>query len=181
MIGVGGNQSTDIFQFAYHSRYHDDQFNEAITRLGATDDPAQMQPLFEALAQILARKDYCPNPDVDRMVAEAAAIHDGAHAVEKKRLYLAISGLLTDAGGANRSRYCNPDVDRWIEAAQRAPSRDDQRRYYQMIQEKLVQELPQIYLWYPANVLIARKRVTDAEIEPSGSWYFITRLSLGNK
>src|SRR5262249_792182 len=27
LISVGGNQSTDIFQFVYHSRYHNDQFN----------------------------------------------------------------------------------------------------------------------------------------------------------
>jgi ABC-type transport system substrate-binding protein len=47
-----------------------------------------------------------------------------------------------------------------------------------MIQEKVAQELPQIYLWYPSNVLIARKRVSDIQTEPSGSWYFIARLSL---
>ena len=39
-------------------------------------------------------------------------------------------------------------------------------------------ELPQIYLWYPANVLAARARVGNIQIEPSGSWYFITKLTL---
>jgi peptide/nickel transport system substrate-binding protein len=181
VIGVGGNQSTDIFQFAYHSRYHDDRFNDAITKLNATDDPARLRPLFEMLDQILARKDYCPNPEVDKMSLEAANLQGEARARDKKRLYLAISGLLTDAGGANRSRYCDPEVDRWIEQAQRADSRDQQRRDYQMIQEAAGEQLPQIYLWYPASVLIASRRVTDVQIEPSGSWYFITRLSLDAK
>jgi ABC-type transport system substrate-binding protein len=180
VISVGGNQSTDIFQFVYHSRYHNDLFNDAIAKLGATDDPVLMQPLFEVLNRILARRDYCPNPNVDKMMLEAASLQGEAHAREKKRLYLRISGLLTDAGGANRSRYCNPEVDRWIEEAQRAASRDQQRRYYQMIQQTVGRQLPQIYLWYPANVLIARKRVQDIQIEPSGSWYFIARLALEN-
>jgi peptide/nickel transport system substrate-binding protein len=178
VIGVGGNQSTDIFQFAYHSRYHNDQFNDAIGKLSASDDPVQMKQLFELLAQILDRKDYCLNPEVDKLAVEVAKENNDR---AKKRLYLTISGLLTDAGGANRSRYCNPEVDRWIEGSQQAPSRDQQRGYYQMIQERVSEELPQIYLWYPANVLIARKRVGDIQIEPSGSWYFITRLSLENR
>jgi ABC-type transport system substrate-binding protein len=139
-----------------------------------------MQPLFEVLDRILARRDYCPNPEVDRLALEAASLHGESHAQEKKRLYLRISSLLTDAGGANRSRYCNPEVDRWIEDAQRATSRDQQRQYYHMIQQTAGRELPQVYLWYPANVLIARKRVQDIQIEPSGSWYFISRLALEN-
>jgi len=178
VISVGGNQSTDIFQFVYHSRYHNDEFNEAIRALSSTDEPDLLRPLFEVLARVLGASDYCPNPEVDRMAQEAAGLKNAA---EKKRLYLAISRLLTDAGGANRSRYCNPEVDRWIEQAQRAASRGAQQQYYQMIQEKVAEQLPQIYMWYPANVLIARKRVEDIQIEPSGSWYFITRLSLGNR
>src|SRR5262249_26283976 len=140
LISVGGNQSTDIFQFVYHSRYHNDQFNEAIAELAAINNPAQMQPLFEVLDQILDRKDYCPNPEVDKLTLETASLQGEAHAREKKRLYLTISGLLTDAGGANRSRYCNPEVDRWIEEAQRAASRDQQRQHYQMIQQKVAEE-----------------------------------------
>jgi len=178
LISVGGNQSTDIFQFVYHSRYHNDQFNNSITRLSATDSPAQMQPLFEELDRILTRKDYCPNPEVDRLAFEAASMSGEARARDRKRIYLTISGLLTDAGGANRSRYCDPQMDRWIEAAQQAPSRDSQLSYYHSIQEKAARDLPQVYLWYPANVLIARKRVLDIQIEPSGSWYFIRRLTL---
>src|SRR5262249_20437192 len=181
LISVGGNQSTDIFQFVYHSRYHNDQFNNSITRLSATDSPAQMQPLFEELDRILTRKDYCPNPEVDRLALEAASMSGEPRARDRKRIYLTISGLLTDAGGANRSRYCDPQMDRWIEAAQQAPSRDSQLSYYHSIQEKAARDFPEFYLWYPANVLIARKRVLDIQIEPSGSWYFIRRLTLETK
>ena len=39
LINIGGNQSTDIFQFVYHSRYQDPEFNDAITRLRAGGGP----------------------------------------------------------------------------------------------------------------------------------------------
>ncbi len=66
LIGLGFNQSTDVFQFVYHSRYQNPQFNEAIARLRATNDPLQMQPLFEQIASNLARREYCPSEEVDR-------------------------------------------------------------------------------------------------------------------
>ena len=48
----------------------------------------------------------------------------------------------------------------------------------QMVTKIVSDELPQIYLWYPANVLIARKRVGNIQLDPSGSWYFIAKLTL---
>src|SRR6266478_2358058 len=32
LIGIGSNQLVDVFQFVYHSRYQDVQFNEAISK-----------------------------------------------------------------------------------------------------------------------------------------------------
>src|SRR5205085_12657012 len=113
-IGLGFNQSTDGFQLVYHSRYQNSQFNDAIGQLRATNDPAQMRPWFDLLSEILARHDYCPATEVNRLVEQAAALDSTASAIEKRRLYLKISSLLTDRGGQNRMRYCNPLVDDWI-------------------------------------------------------------------
>ena len=181
LIGVGGNQSTDIFQFTYYSRYHNDEFNAAITKLRSTTDPAAMKPMFTVIASILARRDYCPNATVDKLTAEAAALDSPADANKIKSLYLNIAGILTDRGGANRSRYCNPQVDQWITDAEPAKTRDVQQQYYHKIQQTLLSDLPQIYLWYPDNVLIARSRVTGVHIDPSGAWFFISRLTLSEK
>ena len=60
LIGLGFNQSTDVFQFVYHSRYQNPQFNEAIARLRATNDPLQMQTLFEQIASILCAPRVLP-------------------------------------------------------------------------------------------------------------------------
>ncbi|MFY9609246.1 MAG: ABC transporter substrate-binding protein [Blastocatellia bacterium] len=176
LIGLGFNQSTDAFQFVYHSRFQNPQFNEAIAKLRATTDPAQMQPLFAQLASILAKREYCTSGEVDRLADEAS--DSVAAAATKKRLYITISALLTDRGGQNRMRYCNPQVDSWIVEGERANDRADKIAIYSKLQKTLAEEVPQIYLWYPANVLVARARVGNIQLEPSGSWYFIPKLTL---
>jgi peptide/nickel transport system substrate-binding protein len=180
-IGLGFNQSPDGFQLVYHSRYQSPPFNDAIAKLRDANDPAQMRPLFDALATVLARRDYCSSAEVNRLVEQAEALDPAAQAAEKKTLYLKISGLLTDRGGQNRMRYCNPQVDDWIVEAERAGERAAKVVLYGRIEKAVSEELPQIYLWYPANVLIARKRVGNIQLDPAGSWYFIARLTLEPK
>ena len=140
-----------------------------------------MRPLFDTLAAILAQRDYCATAEVNRLVEQAAALDATASATEKRALYLKISGLLTDRGGQNRMRYCNPQVDDWIVEAERANDRPAKIALYSQIEKVVSDELPQLYLWYPANVLIARKRVGNIQLDPSGSWYFITKLTLSEK
>lgn len=175
LIGIGFNQSTDVFQFVYHSRYQNPEFNDAIVKLRAANEPPQMQPQFERLAAILSRQAYCANAEVDRIAEEAASEKD---ATARKKLYLQISGMLTDRGGQNRMRYCNPQIDRWIIEAELANDRAAKIDLYGKVQKTVSEELPQIYLWYPANTLVARKRVGNIQVEPTGSWFFITKLTL---
>src|SRR5262249_33626871 len=119
LIGVGFNQITDVFQFVYHSRYQDPQFNDAVSRLrSATTSEAMQKPLSE-ISSILERRDYCPNPSIDSQALEAQR-NDIAPA-SKRAAYLRIAGLLTDRGGQNRMRYCNPRVDQLIIDAEREP------------------------------------------------------------
>ena len=154
LIGIGFNQLTNVFQFVYHSRYQDPQFNIAIAKLRAANDPAQMQPLFNEIAPALARREYCPDPEVDALSEQATNTESSA---EKKKLYLRIASLLTDRGGQNRMRYCNPDVHRWIVEAEQVNSRAAKIDLYAKVQQTVSEELPQIYLWYPANVLVATR------------------------
>jgi ABC-type transport system substrate-binding protein len=86
--------------------------------------------------------------------------------------------MLLGRGGANRSRYCNPQVDYWILEADRTADRAAKKELYSKIQKTLSEDLPQIYLWYPANVLVARTTIRNLRIEPSGAWHFISKLKL---
>jgi len=176
--GIGFNQGTDVFQFVYHSRYQDAEFNEAITRLRTATEPVQMKPLFDTLAANLARHEYCSNEEVDHLAREAATLDSARDAKRKKDIYIQVARLLTDRGGQNRMRYCNPQVDRWIEEAERATDRQVKIDLYAKVQQTLSEELPQIYLWYTSNVLVARARVGNIEIDSSGSWHFIAKLTL---
>lgn len=178
LISVGGNQSTDIFQFVYHSRYHNPEFAEAIARLRTANTQAEIKPLLDRLEAILRHADYCPNPEVARLAAEASRLDSESEFHQRKQMYLRIASLLTDRGGANRSRYCNPEIDSFIIEAERARSREQKKEFYSRIQKIASDELPQIYLWYPANILVAGPRVDNIDIEPSGSWFFITKLTL---
>ena len=78
-------------------------------------------------------------------------------------------------------RYCNSQVDSWIVSAEQSNDRSSKLDFYYRIQDTVSTELPQIYLWYPANVVAARKRVGNINIEPSGSWFFVAKLSLQDK
>jgi len=178
LIGIGFNQLTDVFQFVYHSRYQSPEFNDAIAKLRAANDPNVMRPLFDQLASILARREYCRNAEVDQLVDEAAATQSPT---SRKQLYLHIANLLTDRGGQNRMRFCDPQVDRWIVEAEQANDRARKLELFYKVQSTVSEELPQIYLWYPSNVLAARTRVGNIQIEPSGSWFFISKLTLDSK
>jgi peptide/nickel transport system substrate-binding protein len=178
LIGIGFNQLTDVFQFVYHSRYQNPDFNDAIAKLRSTNDPNNIRALSDQLASILASKQYCSSPEVDQLVDEAATAQSPSI---KKQLYLRIANLLTDRGGQNRMRYCNPQVDQWIVDAEKANDRATKLDLFSKIQKSVSEELPQIYLWYPSNVLAARARVGNIQIEPSGSWFFISKLTLESK
>jgi peptide/nickel transport system substrate-binding protein len=187
---IGANQSTDIFQFVYHSRYQNAEFNDLIAQLRAATDPIRMTSFFNRLEEILAPgamneqpreypiTDYCFSPEAARLAARGAELDPKRDAQAKRELYLKVSSLLTDRGGQNRMRYCNPQVDEWIVAAERVNDRNAKLEFYSKIQKTVSLDLPQIYLWYPANVLVARSRVGNVQIEPTGSWFFITKLTL---
>ncbi len=175
---IGANQNTDVFQFVYHSRYQNAEFNDAIARLRQTTDTAQMQPIFNTLAANLSQRQYCANPKMQTLVEKAAAENE---ANTKKQLWFDISRLLTDRGGQNRMRYCNPQVDEWIVAAEQTNDRAAKLGLYSRIQKTVAEELPQIYLWYTANVLVASRRVGNIQVDQYGSWYFIPKLTLAEK
>ena len=175
---IGANHNTDVFQFVYHSRYQDTEFNETIARLRQATEPAAMLPLLRAIETNLARHDYCPNP---RVLALAQQAKEAGEAAEKKRFYLEISRLMTDRGGQNRMRYCNPQVDAWTLAAEQTNDRAAKLDLYSKIQKQVSDDVPQIYLWYTANVLVASSRVDNIELDQYGSWYFIPKLTLDER
>ncbi len=79
--------------------------------------------------------------------------------------------------GQNRSRYSNPVIDRLIDESVLATP-DRQRAIFSEIQKTLAEDLPQIYLWYPATVVIRRDRVIALDLDPSGDWRALRDVKL---
>jgi peptide/nickel transport system substrate-binding protein len=172
---IGANHNTDVFQFVYHSRYQNTEFNEAIAKLRAENDPAKMQPLFTNLAANLAKREYCDSKKMSALMAEVSEADD---ARAKKKAYLEIARLLTDRGGQNRMRYCSSDIDQWTIEAEETNDKALKLELFSKIQKKVAEELPQIYLWYSANVIVASSRVGNIQLDQYASWYFIPKLTL---
>jgi peptide/nickel transport system substrate-binding protein len=79
--------------------------------------------------------------------------------------------------GQNRSRYINPLVDKLLTEAQTA-DRDQQKRKFSQIQKQLALDLPHIYLWYPATVVVHNGRIDNVQLEPSGDWQVVRNVKL---
>lgn len=79
--------------------------------------------------------------------------------------------------GQNRSRYNNPRVDQLIdESVMATPER--QKAIFSEVQKALAEDLPHIYLWYPAAVVIHRDRVSGLTLDPSGDWRALRTVKL---
>jgi len=75
--------------------------------------------------------------------------------------------------GANRSYYCNPQVDRLIDQGRQELEEGRRRQDYAQIQRLVAADLPYINLWYLDNVLVHARRVKNLELNPSGNYEFL--------
>ena len=81
-------------------------------------------------------------------------------------------------GGANRGHYRNSDVDAWIEAARRESDTEARRDHYRNVQRAVSEDLPYVNLWYLDNVAVFNRRVRGIELDPAGSFDFLTTVWL---
>jgi peptide/nickel transport system substrate-binding protein len=80
--------------------------------------------------------------------------------------------------GANRGYYSNPKVDELIDRARQENDLNRRREIYSTLQRVLAEELPYINLWYMDNVVIHSRRVSNVELDPSGSYEFLKTIQL---
>lgn len=80
----------------------------------------------------------------------------------------------------NRSRYSNKEVDELIKAAINEVDREKARALYVKAWDIISRELPLYPLWYPANMIVANKRISNIKIGPSGDWGFIKDITVNN-
>jgi peptide/nickel transport system substrate-binding protein len=80
----------------------------------------------------------------------------------------------------NRSRYSNPELDKILEDAVNAIDRETAKALYIRSQEIVSNDLPLLPLWYPANLVVANKRIGNIKISGSGDWSFLKDVTVSN-
>jgi peptide/nickel transport system substrate-binding protein len=83
-------------------------------------------------------------------------------------------------GGRNRSRYSNAEFDKIVQQAVEATVSDKAKakELYAKSQDIVATELPYITLWYPANMVIATKRMGNIKINASGDFSFMKDVTV---
>jgi peptide/nickel transport system substrate-binding protein len=80
----------------------------------------------------------------------------------------------------NRSRYSAPEVDSTLEQAINELDKDKAKGLYVKAWQMISTDLPLMPLWYPANMVVANKRIGNIKINPSGDWSFIKDITVSN-
>ncbi len=78
----------------------------------------------------------------------------------------------------NRSRYVNAEVDKAVEDAINEIDRERAKQLYSKTWEIVSGELPLLPLWYPANMVVANKRIGNIKVSASGDWSFIKDITV---
>ena len=81
-------------------------------------------------------------------------------------------------GCCNRSRYSNKELDKIVNDAVNATDRETAKALYIRAQEIVSDELPLYPLWYPANIVVANKRIGNIKISGSGDWSFMKDVTV---
>lgn len=88
------------------------------------------------------------------------------------------SNMVPSNGGRNRGYYSSPQVDHWIELAQREVNTEKRKEYYALIQKQVSEDLPYIGLWYMDNVSVYNNRIQGIKLSPTGDYNFLTQASI---
>ncbi len=78
----------------------------------------------------------------------------------------------------NRSRYSNAEVDKIIDEAINEVDRVKAKELYIKAWNLISNDLPLFPLWYPANMVVANKRIGNINISPSGDWSFVKDITV---
>ena len=85
----------------------------------------------------------------------------------------------TKVACCNRSRYSNPEVDKLVNEAFNSTNREQAKNLYFKAQDIISNDVPMFPLWYPANIVVANKRIGNIKVNPSGDWSFIKDITVG--
>jgi len=78
--------------------------------------------------------------------------------------------------GANRGRYRDAQVDRWLEESRVEPDRERRRQLYGQVQEQVARDCVYTSLWWLDNVVVLRRGFEGYEALPGGEYTSLSRV-----
>ncbi|HEY0544557.1 MAG TPA: ABC transporter substrate-binding protein [Pyrinomonadaceae bacterium] len=89
-----------------------------------------------------------------------------------------LKDLFMTKANFNRTNYSNPTLDPILKEAAETLDRETARKRYVEAQDIVSRDVPMLPLWYPANMVIAQKRVGNIKVDGSGDWSFVRNLTV---
>ncbi len=68
--------------------------------------------------------------------------------------------------GGNRSRYSNPEVDRLIEAGQKALDISERDEYYRLAEKTIDEEVPLVFFWHKTDFTLRQPYLKNYKLYP---------------
>jgi peptide/nickel transport system substrate-binding protein len=72
--------------------------------------------------------------------------------------------------GANRGRYRDRETDSLIEAAEKIPGLRGREQYYRRLQQRLLEQLPYVPLWYEEHIAVSRNSIRGYHLAGDGNY-----------
>jgi peptide/nickel transport system substrate-binding protein len=80
--------------------------------------------------------------------------------------------------GANRGRYRNPQLDTLLDRARVEHDRKKRKQLYAQVQRIVAEDLPYLSLWYPDNVCLHSRRVSNVVLTQAGDYDFVAGIKI---
>ena len=92
-----------------------------------------------------------------------------------------LQNLFVTGGTFNRGGYSNPQLDPILNEAVATADRERARELYVQAQEIISRDLPMFPLWYTDQMVIARRNVAGIQVDASGDWSFLAKVTAEGK
>lgn len=82
--------------------------------------------------------------------------------------------------GANRGHYSNPQVDEWLDTASHTENRQERRKLYGLVQQRMTADQVYIPLWYDPVIAVSGPRISGFIPASNGSLSDLLKVTIHN-
>ena len=72
--------------------------------------------------------------------------------------------------GANRGRFNDATIDQLLDSALQSQTIEEKRNYYSEVQQRVIEQLPYIPLWYEDHIAIINNKLDGYQLNRSGDY-----------